>query len=91
MMGSHSLVDLRDAICCVSDLQVFGEFSHTPDMAPDFISKVSKCTACLEVTAAPPARLEKSFLRLAVQQHVEQVTAACPPVHACAIDDGKLE
>lgn len=39
MMGSHSLVDLRDAICCVSDLQVFGEFSHTPDMAPDFISK----------------------------------------------------
>ncbi|XP_070999562.1 snRNA-activating protein complex subunit 3 [Oncorhynchus clarkii lewisi] len=39
MLGSHSLVDLRDAICCISDLQVFGEFSNTPDMAPDFISK----------------------------------------------------
>ncbi|XP_029913582.1 snRNA-activating protein complex subunit 3 [Myripristis murdjan] len=39
MTGSHSLADLRDAICCVSDLQVCGEFSSTPDMAPDFISK----------------------------------------------------
>ncbi|XP_010886696.1 snRNA-activating protein complex subunit 3 isoform X2 [Esox lucius] len=39
MLGSHSLVDLRDAICCISDLQVFGEFSNTPDMAPDFLSK----------------------------------------------------
>ncbi|KAM8771446.1 snRNA-activating protein complex subunit 3 [Acanthopagrus schlegelii] len=39
MTGSHSLAELRDAICCVSDLQVCGEFSSTPDMAPDFISK----------------------------------------------------
>ncbi|KAM9857003.1 snRNA-activating protein complex subunit 3 [Aulostomus maculatus] len=39
MTGSHSLADLRDAICCVSDLQVCGEFSNTPDMVPDFISK----------------------------------------------------
>ncbi|XP_056265748.1 snRNA-activating protein complex subunit 3 [Pseudoliparis swirei] len=39
MTGSHSLAELRDAICCVSDLQVCGEFSHTPDMAPEFISK----------------------------------------------------
>ncbi|XP_076004035.1 snRNA-activating protein complex subunit 3 [Genypterus blacodes] len=39
MTGSHSLADLRDAICCVSDLQVIGEFSNTPDMVPDFISK----------------------------------------------------
>ncbi|XP_071768551.1 snRNA-activating protein complex subunit 3 [Centroberyx gerrardi] len=39
MTGSHSLADLRDGICCVSDLQVCGEFSNTPDMAPDFISK----------------------------------------------------
>ncbi|KAL1023788.1 hypothetical protein UPYG_G00046180 [Umbra pygmaea] len=39
MLGSHKLVDLRDAICCISDLQVFGEFSNTPDIAPDFISK----------------------------------------------------
>ncbi|XP_035516219.1 snRNA-activating protein complex subunit 3 [Morone saxatilis] len=39
MTGSHSLAELRDAICCVSDLQVCGEFSNTPDMAPDFISK----------------------------------------------------
>ncbi|KAM6942451.1 snRNA-activating protein complex subunit 3 [Lycodopsis pacificus] len=39
MTGSHSLAELRDAICCVSDLQVCGEFSNTPDMAPEFISK----------------------------------------------------
>ncbi|KAM8880346.1 snRNA-activating protein complex subunit 3 [Spinachia spinachia] len=39
MMGSHTLAELRDAICCVSDLQVCGEFSSTPDMAPEFISK----------------------------------------------------
>ncbi|TMS23346.1 snRNA-activating protein complex subunit 3 [Larimichthys crocea] len=39
MTGSHSLAELRDAICCVSDLQVCGEFSNTPDLAPDFISK----------------------------------------------------
>ncbi|XP_022058605.1 snRNA-activating protein complex subunit 3 [Acanthochromis polyacanthus] len=39
MTGSHSLAELRDAICCVSDLQVCGEFSNTPDVAPDFISK----------------------------------------------------
>ncbi|XP_017275851.1 snRNA-activating protein complex subunit 3 [Kryptolebias marmoratus] len=39
MTGSHSLAELRDVICCVSDLQVCGEFSKTPDMAPDFISK----------------------------------------------------
>ena len=41
MTGSHFLTDLRDGICCVSDLQVCGEFSFSPDMAPDFISKVS--------------------------------------------------
>lgn len=39
MTGSHSLAELRDAICCVSDLQVYGEFSNTPDIAPDFVSK----------------------------------------------------
>ncbi|XP_059207316.1 snRNA-activating protein complex subunit 3 [Centropristis striata] len=39
MTGSHSLVELRDAICCVSDLQVCGEFSNTPNLAPEFISK----------------------------------------------------
>ncbi|KAM9792994.1 snRNA-activating protein complex subunit 3 [Neosynchiropus ocellatus] len=39
VMGSHTLTDLRDAICCVSDIQVCGEFSSTPDVAPDFISK----------------------------------------------------
>ncbi|XP_059903545.1 snRNA-activating protein complex subunit 3 [Gadus macrocephalus] len=39
MTGSHTLANLRDAICCVSDLQVCGEFSNTPDIAPDFISK----------------------------------------------------
>lgn len=45
MLGSHSLAELRDAICCVSDLQVCGEFSNTPDVAPEFISKVSRCAA----------------------------------------------
>ncbi|XP_061573683.1 snRNA-activating protein complex subunit 3 [Cololabis saira] len=39
MTGSHSLAELRDAICCISDLQVCGEFSKTPDMAPEFICK----------------------------------------------------
>ncbi|XP_030005153.1 snRNA-activating protein complex subunit 3 [Sphaeramia orbicularis] len=39
MLGCHTLAELRDAICCVSDLQVFGEFSSNPDMVPDFISK----------------------------------------------------
>ncbi|KAF6729921.1 snRNA-activating protein complex subunit 3 [Oryzias melastigma] len=39
MMGSHNLTELRDAICCISDLQVCGEFSGTPDVAPDFICK----------------------------------------------------
>ncbi|NP_957409.1 snRNA-activating protein complex subunit 3 [Danio rerio] len=39
VLGSQKLTDLRDVICCVSDLQVFGEFSNTPDMVPQFISK----------------------------------------------------
>ncbi|KAL6486836.1 hypothetical protein MHYP_G00034620 [Metynnis hypsauchen] len=39
VLGSQKLTDLRDAICCVSDLQVFGEFSNTPDTVPQFISK----------------------------------------------------
>lgn len=39
MTGSHTLTELRDAICCVSDLQVCGEFSDNPDMVPDFVSK----------------------------------------------------
>ncbi|MEQ2166316.1 small nuclear RNA activating complex, polypeptide 3, partial [Goodea atripinnis] len=53
MTGSHTLAELRDAICCVSDLQVCGEFSSTPDMAPDFISKVSTAVApCCTLTQA---------------------------------------
>lgn len=39
MTGSHTLAELRDAICCVSDLQVCGEFSYNPDMVPDLLSK----------------------------------------------------
>ncbi|KAG7459019.1 hypothetical protein MATL_G00226810 [Megalops atlanticus] len=39
VLGSQKLTQLRDAVCCVSDLQVSGEFSNTPDMAPEFISK----------------------------------------------------
>lgn len=77
LLGSHSLVDLRDAICCVSDLQVFGEFSHTPDMAPDFISKVCKRTAYLELAAVLSARLEMSLLHPAVQPHKQVIVAVC--------------
>ncbi|XP_013863228.1 snRNA-activating protein complex subunit 3 isoform X2 [Austrofundulus limnaeus] len=39
MTGSHSLAELRDGICCVSDLQVCGEFSKTPNTALHFISQ----------------------------------------------------
>ncbi|XP_062850816.1 snRNA-activating protein complex subunit 3 [Trichomycterus rosablanca] len=39
VLGSQKLTELRDGICCVSDLQVFGEFSNTPDIVPQFISK----------------------------------------------------
>ncbi|XP_066535742.1 snRNA-activating protein complex subunit 3 [Hoplias malabaricus] len=39
VLGSQRLTELRDAICCVSDLQVFGEFSSNPDIVPQFISK----------------------------------------------------
>ncbi|TRY97447.1 hypothetical protein DNTS_008194 [Danionella cerebrum] len=39
VLGSQKLSDLRDAISCVSDLQVFGEFSDTPDIVPQFLSK----------------------------------------------------
>lgn len=56
MTGSHTLAELRDAICCVSDLQVCGEFSNNPDAAPAFISKVSE-------SGAFTARLKMSHLR----------------------------
>lgn len=57
MMGSHTLAELRDAICCVSDLQVCGEFSNNPDAAPSFLSKVGKrfytlvpkCHVCVQL------------------------------------------
>ncbi|KAM9819556.1 snRNA-activating protein complex subunit 3 [Syngnathus typhle] len=39
VLGSQSLSELRDAICCASDLQVCGEFSNTPDMVPDVVNK----------------------------------------------------
>lgn len=41
VLGSQKLTELRDSICCVSDLQIGGEFSSTPDQAPEHISKVS--------------------------------------------------
>ena len=31
VLGSQKLTELRDSICCVSDLQIGGEFSNTPD------------------------------------------------------------
>nr|KAF6487557.1 small nuclear RNA activating complex polypeptide 3 [Rousettus aegyptiacus] len=39
VLGSQKLTELRDSICCVSDLQIGGEFSSTPDQAPEHISK----------------------------------------------------
>ncbi|KFO30456.1 snRNA-activating protein complex subunit 3 [Fukomys damarensis] len=39
VLGSQKLTELRDAICCVSDLQIGGEFSSTPDQAPEHVSK----------------------------------------------------
>ncbi|XP_023421810.1 snRNA-activating protein complex subunit 3 isoform X2 [Cavia porcellus] len=39
VLGRQKLTELRDAICCVSDLQIGGEFSNTPDQAPEHISK----------------------------------------------------
>lgn len=40
VLGSQNLTEVRDAISCVSDLQIGGEFSNTPDLAPEHISKV---------------------------------------------------
>ncbi|XP_045145049.1 snRNA-activating protein complex subunit 3 isoform X3 [Echinops telfairi] len=39
VLGSQKLTELRDSICCVSDLQIGGEFSNAPDQAPEHISK----------------------------------------------------
>ncbi|XP_069482152.1 snRNA-activating protein complex subunit 3 [Ambystoma mexicanum] len=39
VLGSQNLTELRDFIACVSDLQVGGEYSDTPDMVPANISK----------------------------------------------------
>ncbi|XP_053558556.1 snRNA-activating protein complex subunit 3 isoform X2 [Bombina bombina] len=39
VLGSQKLTELKDAINCVSDLQIGGEFSSNPDLAPEHISK----------------------------------------------------
>ncbi|KAM4052315.1 snRNA-activating protein complex subunit 3 [Anomaloglossus baeobatrachus] len=39
VLGSQRLTELRDAIKCVSDLQIGGEFSNNPDLAPENICK----------------------------------------------------
>ncbi|XP_067839509.1 snRNA-activating protein complex subunit 3 [Heptranchias perlo] len=39
VLGNQKLTELRDAISCVSDLQIGGEFSNTPDLAPEHINK----------------------------------------------------
>lgn len=39
VLGSQKLTELRDAISCVSDLQIGGEFSKNPDLAPENICK----------------------------------------------------
>lgn len=40
VLGSQRLTELRDAIKCVSDLQIGGEFSNNPDLAPENVCKV---------------------------------------------------
>nr|XP_056722660.1 snRNA-activating protein complex subunit 3-like [Euleptes europaea] len=39
VLGSQKLTEVRDSISCVSDLQIGGEFSSHPDLAPEHISK----------------------------------------------------
>ncbi|XP_075708020.1 snRNA-activating protein complex subunit 3 [Rhinoderma darwinii] len=39
VLGSQRLTELRDAVKCVSDLQIGGEFSNNPDLAPENICK----------------------------------------------------
>ncbi|KAM8961237.1 snRNA-activating protein complex subunit 3 [Pelodytes ibericus] len=39
VLGSQKLTELKDAINCVSDLQIGGEFSSNPDLAPENICK----------------------------------------------------
>ncbi|XP_072512138.1 snRNA-activating protein complex subunit 3 [Notamacropus eugenii] len=39
VLGSQKLTELRDSFCCASDLQIGGEFSSTPDQAPEHTSK----------------------------------------------------
>uniref|UniRef100_A0A2K6F913 snRNA-activating protein complex subunit 3 n=1 Tax=Propithecus coquereli TaxID=379532 RepID=A0A2K6F913_PROCO len=39
ILGSQKLTELRDSICRVGDLQIGGEFSNTPDRAPEHIIK----------------------------------------------------
>uniref|UniRef100_A0A8C5P8X1 snRNA-activating protein complex subunit 3 n=1 Tax=Leptobrachium leishanense TaxID=445787 RepID=A0A8C5P8X1_9ANUR len=39
VLGSQKLTKLRDAINCVSDLQIGGEFGKNPDLAPENVCK----------------------------------------------------
>ncbi|XP_041436039.1 snRNA-activating protein complex subunit 3 isoform X2 [Xenopus laevis] len=39
VLGSQKLTELKDAINCVSDMQIGGEFSNNPDLAPENICK----------------------------------------------------
>ncbi|XP_064410942.1 snRNA-activating protein complex subunit 3 [Latimeria chalumnae] len=39
VLGSQKLTELRDSLSCVSDLQIGGEFSNTPNLAPEHVSK----------------------------------------------------
>ncbi|KAM4808918.1 snRNA-activating protein complex subunit 3 isoform 2-T2 [Rhinophrynus dorsalis] len=39
VLASQKLTELRDAINCVSDLKIGGEFSNNPDLAPENICK----------------------------------------------------
>ncbi|XP_032809075.2 snRNA-activating protein complex subunit 3 [Petromyzon marinus] len=39
VLGSQKLTELRDALPCVSDLQMLGEYSNTPDLAPEHTSR----------------------------------------------------
>ena len=49
VLGSQSMVDLRDKIACVNDLAVAGDFSENPDECRGYYAKVSTLTVQFKI------------------------------------------
>ncbi|MBZ3887915.1 snRNA-activating protein complex subunit 3 [Sciurus carolinensis] len=62
VLGSQKLTELRDSICCVSDLQIGGEFSNTPDQAPEHISKDRETWVPLEKEQSDKLAAHRIFI-----------------------------